>query len=395
MSPGLEPSWADERAVDLHRRHRQVAQRGVAGPEVVEHEHDAHPAQVVEVAARGLGRAQQDGLLAPRAAAAAAGSPLERRQSATSAGRSGCASWRRERLTSTTGPSARDAERGGALVAGLHQRPGADLHDQRGLLGDRDEVRRRRHHAARRVPAQQRLVADDAAVVEPHDRLERRAAAGPATAPAPARPPSAGARARAGAGACRTPRPARGPRPSRGRRRRRRRPAARPGRGAPRRPARSRSRRRQPVLDALDVHRLVDRLGQAVAERDRGRLVDVLADDDELVPAEPRHRVRGTDGRDQPARERDQQRVAGGVAVEVVDALEVVQVDEQDARRAVVAAACARARGSAARGTARGSPARSAGRAAPRGASARRCASAPSRSPARWRRRAGSSPGPR
>ena len=74
------------------------------------------------------------------------------------------------------------------------------------------------------------------------------------------------------------------------------------------------------MLDALDVHRLVDRLGQAVAERDRGRLVDVLAHDDELVAAEPRHRVRRAHGRDQPARERDQQRVARRMPVEVVDA---------------------------------------------------------------------------
>ena len=222
-------------------------------------------------------------------------------------------------------------------MAGLHQRPGADLHDQRRLLGDRDEVRRRRHHAARAVPAQQRLVADDRAVRKRHDRLEgepqlpqrqralqRRGrpqplARVPAQAPvehldAPAplglRPVGGGV----GVGEQRV------------------------GVAPPRRAQRDPDAGREPVLDPVDVERLVDRLGQAAAERDRGALVDVLADDDELVAAEPRHGVRRAHGRHQPPRERDQQRVARRVAVEVVDGLEVVEVDEQHAGGALVAA---------------------------------------------------------
>ena len=64
-------------------------------------------------------------------------------------------------------------------------------------------------------------------------------------------------------------------------------------------------------------------------------------------------------------RERDQQRVAGGVAEEVVDALEVVEVDEQHRGVAALALGHARARGGCGRGRACGWRARSAGRAAP------------------------------
>ncbi len=91
------------------------------------------------------------------------------------------------------------------------------------------------------------------------------------------------------------------------------------------------------MLGSVDVQRVVDRLGEAMTERDRGALVDVLADDHELVPAEPGHGVRGPDGRHQPPAEADQQRVAGRVAVEVIDRLEPVEVDEQHARHARIA----------------------------------------------------------
>ena len=110
---------------------------------------------------RGLRRALQHGLLdlepqPPRGKTARAQAVGDQRR-AGRAGRAGGA----ERLTQTVGPSSSTPNAGRALVAGLHQRPGADLDDQRRLLGDRDEVGRRRHHAARAVPAQQRLVADD------------------------------------------------------------------------------------------------------------------------------------------------------------------------------------------------------------------------------------------
>ena len=82
-----------------------------------------------------------------------------------------------------------------------------------------------------------------------------------------------------------------------------------------------------PVLGAVDLQRLLHRGRDAPAEPERDALVDVLADDHELVAAEPRDRVGRAHGGREPARERDQHRVAGGVAVEVVDALEVVDVD--------------------------------------------------------------------
>ena len=47
----------------------------------------------------------------------------------------------------------------------------AELDDQAAAFGDRDEVGRRDHAAARMIPAQQRLEAGDAAVLQPHDRL--------------------------------------------------------------------------------------------------------------------------------------------------------------------------------------------------------------------------------
>ena len=54
------------------------------------------------------------------------------------------------------------------------EREDAEIDDQPGLLGDRDEGLRREPAEARMVPAQQRLEAGDGAVLEPHDRLEQR-----------------------------------------------------------------------------------------------------------------------------------------------------------------------------------------------------------------------------
>ena len=67
----------------------------------------------------------------------------------------------------------------------------------------------------------------------------------------------------------------------------------------------------------------------ALGQRDGGGLVDVLADDDELVAAEAGDEVARAHGRAQPARDLDEQLVAGRVAEGVVDDLEVVQVEEE------------------------------------------------------------------
>jgi hypothetical protein len=55
-------------------------------------------------------------------------------------------------------------------------------------------------------------------------------------------------------------------------------------------------------------------------------LVQVLRDDDELVPAEPTHGVRGPDGAPQPLGDLHEQLVAHRMTERVVDALEVVDV---------------------------------------------------------------------
>ena len=58
----------------------------------------------------------------------------------------------------------------------------------------------------------------------------------------------------------------------------------------------------------------------------------------ELVAAEPRGRVAGSEQAFEPAGHGAQQCVAGGVAEAVVDGLEVVQVEQQDRHREAVAA---------------------------------------------------------
>ena len=315
-----------------------------------------------------------------------AGRPLERRQSATSAGRSGWASWRRERLT----PIDRAVLARRPNAAALSWQACISVHAPISTISADSSATGMKSAGADitppgRVPAQQRLVADDRAGRPAARSAGRRAAAARATAPAPAPPRSAGARARAGAGACRRPPRARGPRPWRGRRRRRRRPAARRGRAARRRRARSRS---TPTAGARSRRRPAAR-GSPRSGDGRARSPCCSSMSSQTITnSSPPSRATVSAGRTVATsrrRERDQQRVARGVAVEVVDALEVVEVDEQHAAPSPRRGPCAPARGSAARGTARGWPARSAGRAAPRGASAPRRAAVPSRSRARWR----------
>ena len=58
-----------------------------------------------------------------------------------------------------------------SVAATLAQHPAPDRDDQAGLLGERDELPRRDQPALGVAPAQQRLDAEDAAVLEPHERL--------------------------------------------------------------------------------------------------------------------------------------------------------------------------------------------------------------------------------
>ena len=60
-----------------------------------------------------------------------------------------------------------------------------------------------------------------------------------------------------------------------------------------------------------------------------GGVFEVVEQDGELVAAEPRHGVAGAHRRPQPARDPDEELVAGYVAEAVVDDLEAVEVEEE------------------------------------------------------------------
>ena len=60
---------------------------------------------------------------------------------------------------------------GAAVEAGAPQHPLAEIDDQAGMLGDRDELRRRDFADGRMVPARQRFDADDLFAAGIHDRL--------------------------------------------------------------------------------------------------------------------------------------------------------------------------------------------------------------------------------
>ena len=95
----------------------------------------------------------------------------------------------------------------------------------------------------------------------------------------------------------------------------------------------------EPVLGGPDDHRPgqlgQDHLGDAEGDVDR---LHVGADDDELVAAEAGDGVGPAPGLGQPVGQFPQGQVADAVAVEVVDGLEAVQVDEEDGQGAVVPA---------------------------------------------------------
>ena len=94
------------------------------------------------------------------------------------------------------------------------------------------------------------------------------------------------------------------------------------------------------VVARREHDRLADGLRDALGHPDRlARAVELLAHDQELVAAEPRHGVGRADRIVQPRRERDQQVVARRVAERVVDQLELVEVEQQHRHRPAVAAA--------------------------------------------------------
>ena len=88
------------------------------------------------------------------------------------------------------------------------------------------------------------------------------------------------------------------------------------------------------MLPPLDGERPAEHGADSLGHPDRlGLSGNVLADEDELVAAEPRHRVTPAKRAAKPGREGSEQRIAGLVAKAVVDPLEVVEVAEQDRQR--------------------------------------------------------------
>ena len=86
-----------------------------------------------------------------------------------------------------------------------------------------------------------------------------------------------------------------------------------------------------------DVERFAERRQHALGDADRDERVRACRQgDDELVAAEAGRHVAVADRPPESLADRDQEAVAGLVAVGVVDGLEVVEVDEQDRQQAVV-----------------------------------------------------------
>ena len=159
----------DEAAVDLElveREALQIAERRIAGAEIVERDADAERAQRVEQPQRRLAAFEEDRFgdldLEPVRREPAVG----KREQDGFVELAAVELHRRDvdRDADMLGPARR-------LRAGFAEHPGADRHDQPGILGDRDELGRRNQPARRVVPADQRLERADAIVLEVEQRL--------------------------------------------------------------------------------------------------------------------------------------------------------------------------------------------------------------------------------
>ena len=177
----------DEAAVDLdlvERETLQVAQRGIAGAEIVER--DAHPdgAKLVQDGERGLVVADQHRLgdlqfepARRQAGGGKRGQDLQREGAAPELDRRNV-----DREADIVGP-------GRGLRAGRGQHPFAELIDQAGVFRDRNELGGRDHAAFGVAPAQQRFAAGDAVVAKADAglvvNLERRRRRWPGAGPFP------------------------------------------------------------------------------------------------------------------------------------------------------------------------------------------------------------------
>ena len=154
----------------LEREIDQVAEVGIAGAEIVDGHRDAHVGKLLQDDGGAVAvlhhRRLGDFELQPRGLDAG----RLRSPRCTMPTKSLVMNCTGEMLTATKQSSGRWR----ASLQALLQHPFADRHDHAGFLGDRDELHRRDHAAFRMLPADQRLVADDAC------RSAGRAAAGSA-----------------------------------------------------------------------------------------------------------------------------------------------------------------------------------------------------------------------
>ena len=295
----------DERAVELEpveREAAQVAERRVAGAEVVEHDPHAEAAQ------RGQHRAGRVGLLHQRALG-----QLERER----LGRQ--ARLAQRRLDVAGQLAARDLARrhvdrhvqllrpgqlaapARELGAGGAQHVAAELGDQPALLGDGDEHGRRDRAALGMHPAGERLDRRAAGRCAGRGSAGTRRRSRPRRARGAGRPRAAAARTRGRASPRRRARPARGRAPWRGTSRRRPRAAARRASARPRLRHGDAGRARHVHVVVAEPERLGPRGGEPARglERVPGAR-EVLAEHDELVAAEAGDHVLRARGRPQP-----------------------------------------------------------------------------------------------
>ena len=354
----------EERLVDLEdvdREPVEVAERRVAGAEVVDRQPDAERLELRSVATPGrLGPEHRLGDLQHQRGGRSRGSSTVVHARPTIG-----LGWLLRRDVHADGEAApgwglaRTAPPGGRPSRST-QRPSGTISPVSSASGD--ELVRRNQPAAGVLPADQRLDARDRP-------SPGRRSAGSARGSSRGRARAAG---RPRARAARAPVVHRGlePRSCPCRRAwpgtsRRRRPAAGP--------------RRQPRAggqcpDAADAHHVTrsftvdaERGASWIVHRGRPRAARpracILEQHGELVAAQPRDRVAGRAAQ-QPLGHLDQQLVAGGVAEAVVDRLEVVEVEEEHGDLCRRAGARERLAGRGRR-TARGWPGRSAGRGTP------------------------------
>ena len=159
----------DEAAVDLdlvEREALQIAQRGVAGAEIVERDPDPDGAKLVQNGERRLVVANEHGLgdfkLEP------AGGEARRRQRRHDFQRQGAALELNRRDVDREPDIVRP---GRGFRASGGQYPLAERVDQAGFLGNRNKLDGRNHAALRMAPAQQRLAAGDPVVLQVETRL--------------------------------------------------------------------------------------------------------------------------------------------------------------------------------------------------------------------------------